>query len=157
MCMAIDAAMMMVNKSVDFARDKNDPRYYLDFMKLHKLLYLAQCCMLARSNKPLFKETITAHMCGPYIEGISAIPAKCGFGAIKERLDERQFWPVSSGNREIIELVLEQFCDMSTEALTDMTKKSTAYSRYANEVTEINKPRISKAAMKQTGIELMDS
>ena len=46
MCFAIDAAMDMVNMSIELVEETGDSSYYMNSMKLHKLLYLSQCAML---------------------------------------------------------------------------------------------------------------
>ena len=38
---SIDVAVNILDKSIE--RGKEDPSYYMDFVKLHKLLYLGQC------------------------------------------------------------------------------------------------------------------
>ena len=62
-----DVAMKMVNHSIELKKKYGNDAYYMDFVKLHKLMYLAQCAMLANYGRPLFEEQITAYGCGPYV------------------------------------------------------------------------------------------
>ena len=70
MCRAADVAMTMVNRSIELADKTKNTGYYMDLVKLHNLLYLAQCDMLVNYGRPMFVEQITAHQCGPYVEGL---------------------------------------------------------------------------------------
>lgn len=74
MCKVADVARVMVNHSIDYAYNKNDPRYYIDFYKLHKLLYYAQGYMLTHYKQYLFEEDIEARECGPYIPALISLP-----------------------------------------------------------------------------------
>ena len=103
MCKVADAAMAMVNRSIKLAQDYGDESYYMDFVKLHKLLYLAQCSMLAQYGRTMFDEKITAHHCGPYVEGIHFIPRMRGFGQINVPFSEMKFVRPSYRRMKIIE------------------------------------------------------
>ncbi len=84
MCRPADIAITFVNMSIEEWKQSGNSCYLMDFMKLHKLMYLGQCYMLARYNRPLFDGEITAHFCGPYIEGINFVQGSRGFGLIKK-------------------------------------------------------------------------
>ena len=46
---SVDVAVDMLDKSIE--RGKKDPNYYMDYVKLHKLLYLAQCYLSFKYQK----------------------------------------------------------------------------------------------------------
>ena len=114
MCKVADVAMTMVNRSIELAQSTGDENYYMDFVKLHKLLYLGQCAMLSTYDQLLFEEQISAHRCGPYVEGIHFVPGTQGFGKI-----------------------------------IDYTRELEPYRAVEDEITEENKPVISRGLMRQ--------
>lgn len=122
MCKVADAAMTMVNKSIELA--KTNESFYMDFVKLHKLLYLAQCRMLEQYGRTMFDERITARQCGPYIEGLHFIPSKRDFGEIKIPFSDNEFVQPSYRRMKVIEQVLEEFGKLSTDELIQYTKES---------------------------------
>lgn len=141
MCKVADAAMTMVNKSIELAQANES--FYMDFVKLHKLLYLAQCRMLEQYGRTMFDERITAHQCGPYIEGLHFVPHKRGFDEIKVPFAKHEFVPPSYRRMKVIEQVLEEFGEFSTEGLIQYTKETLAYCAVADKIEEHVKPEIS--------------
>lgn len=122
MCRAADAAMAMVNRSIELVHETEDASYYLDFVKLHKLLYLAQCSMLEQYGQTMFDEKITLRQCGPYIDGIRFVPRRCGFGRITNLFSDEDFVRPSYWRMKIINQVLEEFGGYSTDDLIQLTK-----------------------------------
>lgn len=149
MCFAIDAAMDMVNMSIELAEKTEDSRYYMDSMKLHKLLYLSQCAMLKTHKRSLFRDKIWAYRCGPYVDGIKSIPAKRGFGLIKNRFSREadDFVPPSVARRDILNRTLEEFGKKSTEELIQLTKNSTPYLKARRESAQTKDPEITRESM----------
>jgi uncharacterized phage-associated protein len=143
MCRAADIAIAMVNGSIEKARTTGDSRYYMDYVKLHKLMYLGQCYMLGRYGRKLFRDTITAHYCGPYIEGIPFIQGSRGFGLIKVPYDEEEFLAPTIFGQATIEWVLKEHGTKSTEELIDFTKDTFAYIEAVGSLTDDHKPTIS--------------
>lgn len=148
MCKVADAAMAMINRSIALAQE--DESFYMDFIKLHKLLYLAQCSMLNQYNRQMFDERITAHQCGPYIEGLHFIPHKRGFGEMKLPFTENEFVRPSYRRMKVIEQILEEFGRLTTEELIQYTKDSPAYCAVADKIKEHTRPEISLESMRQS-------
>lgn len=153
MCRAADAAMAMVNRSIELARKTRDESYYMDFVKLHKLLYLAQCEMLARYGRLLFEDRITAHQCGPYVEGIHFIPGECGFGQIRNPFDAIDFVKPSYRQMEVIDATLESYGTLRTEELIEYTRNTLPYCAVADKITESYRPQISRTLMSQMALQ----
>ena len=147
MCRAADVAMTMVNRSIALAHKTGNAGYYMDLVKLHKLLYLAQCYMLVNYGRPMFVEQITAHQCGPYVEGIHFVARKRGFDKITYPFSELDFVPPSYRRLEEIDAVLEGFGTWSTAELVQYTKETPAYSAVADAITDEYKPLISQQSM----------
>ena len=148
-CKVADVAMTMVNRSIELAQSTGDENYYMDFVKLHKLLYLGQCAMLSTYDQLLFEEQISAHRCGPYVEGIHFVPGTRGFGKITVPFRESEFVFPSYWRQEIIDQVLKSFGTFSTEELIDYTRELEPYRAVEDEITEENKPVISRGLMRQ--------
>lgn len=149
MCCSLDAGMAMVNLSIDLAMAEGDPRYYMDSMKLHKLLYLSQCDMLQTYGRRLFADKITAHNCGPYVDGIRSIPAKRGFGLLKERFDEADgFVPPSVARLDILERVLKLHGKKTADQLSAFTQMTGPYQKVKDLITSEHKPEITLDSMK---------
>lgn len=144
MCCARDAAMAMVNMSIDMAEENGEPRYYMDSIKLHKLLYLSQCAMLEVHGYTMFRNDITAHRCGPYVEGIKGIPASRGFGPIKERFDPEKddFVYPSMARLDILDQTLQSYGTMTTDELIQYTKNSAPYRNAMQRAEGDSKPPI---------------
>ena len=153
MCKAADAAMAMVNLSIEMVKECGDESYYMDFVKLHKLLYLAQCSMLAQYGQTMYDEKVTAHQCGPYVEGIHFIPHERGFGRIESPFDERAFVRPSYRRMKVIRQILEAFGGESTEDLIQRTKETLAYCAVADLIGEHDEPEILPALMRQNVIQ----
>lgn len=150
MCKVADAAMVMVNRSIELALKCEDESYLMDFVKLHKLLYLAQCSMLNQYGCTMFDEKITAHQCGPYVEGIHFVPHMRGFGKIVFPFDERNFVRLSYRRMKIIKQVLDEFGKFSTEDLIQFTKETPAYCAVADEIGEHYRPEIPPELISQS-------
>ena len=112
MCKSIDVAIAMVNRSIDLADDGKHPEYYMDFVKLHKLMYAGCCYLRAKYDMALFEEKVSVHHCGPLVDGLSQIPGICGFDLIREPLNPADFgtidMPLSYFRKEAIEKTLEK-------------------------------------------------
>lgn len=150
MCKVADAAMAMVNRSIELVRETGDKSYYMDFVKLHKLLYLAQCSMLAQYGQPMFDEKITAHQCGPYVEDIHFIPRYRGFGEITKPFSKSEYVRPSYRRMKVIEQVLGEFGRNSTEELILYTKETAPYCTVADEIEGDCRPEISQEQMLQS-------
>lgn len=134
MCKARDVAVVMINKSIDLAKEKNDDRYFMDFVKLHKLLYLGQCFILSRYGMRLFEDSISAHRCGPYVDGIGFIPAEYGFETLKEKITKSRngmpFLPISYSRAETVDFILGKYGTRTTDEIVLITKGTSAYAAY---------------------------
>ncbi len=158
MCKVRDAAAAMLNKSIDLAAKEDNPAYYMDFIKLHKLLFLAQCFILGKYNMPLFEETIYARKCGPYVDGIGFIPGKRGFGKITEKIvadqDEIPFLPISYTREQAIDYILKKYGTLNTDEVVAITKKTSAYQEYVDRYEQALP--ITECQMAKTGLILFE-
>lgn len=128
MAKSIDVAVKLLEESIKLG--KNDPRYYMDFVKLHKLMYLGYCSLSYLYNLELFEESITANNDGPYIAGLNAVPAFCGFGKIVSVADLKEYkltLPLSFSRNEICELILKQYGMFDTNEVVNISKNTFAY------------------------------
>lgn len=134
MCMARDVAVAMINRSISLAEEKNDRRYLMDFVKLHKLLYLGQCYILSQYDMCLFEDEISAHHCGPYVEGIGFVPAEHGFGLLESKIEKIEngipFLPISYTRSETVDFVLKKFGTKTTDEVVEIAKETVAYKLY---------------------------
>lgn len=153
MCKARDVAMAMIKKSIILAKENEDDRYLMDFVKLHKLMFLGQCYILYYYDIELFQESISAHSCGPYVDGINFIPATYGFSEIKDSKNqdgyEPMFLPLSLTRGETVDIILEKYGTLTTKEIVTKVKETYAYKVYEGNYE--SKPIISCEAMKTTG------
>lgn len=156
MCKARDVAMTMIKKSIILAKENNNDKYLMDFVKLHKLMFLGQCYILYYYGIELFQESISAHSCGPYVNGISFIPATYGFSEIRETKNkdghEPMYLPLSLTRDETVDIILEKFGTLSTKDIVAKAKDTFAYKIYEGNYD--SKPIISYDAMKTAGEDL---
>lgn len=150
MCKVADAAMAMINRSIELACATGDESYYMDFVKLHKQLYIAQCSMLAQYGQPMFEEKVTAHQCGPYVEDLYFVPRLRGFGRIEVPFSKSEFVRPSYRRMKVIEQVLEEYGRESTEELIQYTKNTPAYLIAAEEIEGDYRPEITPELMQST-------
>lgn len=125
MCKVRDAAMHMVNASVDLAH--LDEQYYIDFYKLHKLMYYAQGYMITKYHRKLFVESIEAHSCGPFIPALLSLHT--GFNRITAKYPENEIFPLTGTRIEAINYVLERYGNLSTDELIHLSKDTNPYKR----------------------------
>ena len=158
MCKVRDVALSMLKKSIDVATTKNDRRYLMDYVKLHKMLYLGQCMLLGKYDLRLFEEPINAHNCGPYIEdALNFIFNNYGTELI-ERLeyDDGQR-PVVLDlpylRNEIVDFLIEKYGHFSTADMVAFTKRTDAYMCYKGSYDQ--HPVISQDEMKAVGKRLI--
>lgn len=125
---SVDIAVNILDKSIE--RGNEDPSYYMDFVKLHKLLYLGQCYLSFKYEMDLFKDKITATDDGPYVDGLKLIPVICGFDEIKT-MDEfkqcKMTLPLTFSRDETVDYILDKFGKYSTEEIVKFTKDTIGY------------------------------
>lgn len=144
---SIDVAVNILDKSIE--RGKEDSSYYMDFVKLHKLLYLGQCYLSFKYEMDLFNDKITANDDGPYVDGLKLIPAICGFDEIKT-MDEfklcKMTLPLTLSMDETVDYILNKFGKYSTDEIVRLTKDTIGYQEVYDKScnNEINKELIIK-------------
>lgn len=157
MCKVRDVALAVLQKSIKLASERKSAQYYMDYVKLHKILYLGQCLVLSQYGITLFNENISAHHCGPYIEEeLDFITAAYGFEPIRTLVDrkghEPVFLPLPALRNEIVDNLLDKVGAETTETIVKMTKNTTAYLKHKEDLDD--KPIITIEDMTQVGKEL---
>ena len=156
MCKSIDVAIAMVNRSIDLADDGKHPEYYMDFVKLHKLMYAGCCYLRAKYDMALFEEKVSVHHCGPLVDGLSQIPGICGFDLIREPLNPADFgtidMPLSYFRKEAIEKTLEKYGSCTTDQIVAIVKNTQAYSKYRH--LRDSHPPLDRRSIAEAGLEL---
>ena len=158
---SIDIAVHLLKKSIKLGQ--NDSNYYMDFIKLHKLMFLAQCYLNFEYNLDLFDDKITANDDGPYVDGLNSVPAICGFDIIKN-IDDlmvhlhhimpchlAHILPLPLLRGETLDLILDVFGKCDTYEIVKISKNTTAsqhcYSKAHNNV-------INQEILRKTGQEI---
>ena len=93
---------------------------YISNLKLQKLLYYAQGCFLAATDKPLFNDDIVAWQHGPVVESVYHEYKRNGAGGISydEDFDSSAF---SQEENELLTEVYDVFGQYSAWKLRNMT------------------------------------
>lgn len=123
-----DAAMFIVNCTVGRAIETGNEAWYIDFVQLHKLLYLAQCEMMRQYGQPLFRGTILACPGGPYVNGISFVARQKGFGKIMVPFMEQEFVRPSYRRVKVVKQILDEYGRKGVQELCLLTKNTKVYS-----------------------------
>lgn len=152
MCMVADAAMTMVNKAIDLAEKTGDRSYYLDYIAVHKLLFLCQHKMLHDFGVPMFEEEIHARNCGPYIDGMNFLTVKRDVLEITKRFEKDEIVPITYIAEKVMDAVLGKYCYLSTEDIVKTVKDNVLYKSAIekDEFLKGGKPLISKDEMKES-------
>lgn len=156
MAKSLDVAVAFLEKSIELG--KKDSRYYMDFVKLHKLMYLGQCFISSKFDMDLFEEDIIADPSGPIVNGLEWIPACCGFAGIYDitKLKGKVLdMPLSYFKDKTVNFILEEYGKLSTEELVKLTKNTLAYNMYVPCIKKNDaSPIIQKRYMKKSGNEI---
>ena len=147
MCFAVDAAMTLANLSIDKAKKLSDRRYLTDFVKLQKELFFAQCFALRNYGYPLFHENITAHYCGPCVDGLQSLVRWCGISQIEKPFPREMIAELSPMRRDALSWVVDTLGSYSMSELISAAKKTSAYQSVASQITDTYKPVISTEGM----------
>jgi len=127
----IDVAIALLEKSIQ--RAKEDHRYYMDFVKLHKLIFLGQCYHRYIWDMNLVREDIIIREDGPYIKGLNTVVAYCGFGKIDDICKLKRkvglYFPMTTLRDETCDFILDNFGMLSTMDLVKLTKKTESYKK----------------------------
>lgn len=129
MCKAVDVAKWFL------ARNKYDYDFgctdeLISNLKLQKLLYYAQGCVLALTDKPLFEEDIVAWEHGPVVPEIYHLYKSNGKDGIpfNEQFDESS---IDQETQNILESVYNEFAQYSAWKLRNMTHEETPWQETA--------------------------
>lgn len=128
MCKVIDAAMTLVNYSIDKRDETGNDSYYVDFYKLHKLLYYAQGYMLAKEGIQLFEEDIEAHNCGPLIPEVGELAGQ--FDSITKRFFNNNIFALTPDRINVIKFIVNKIGFYTKEKLVNMSKQGSLYKYY---------------------------
>lgn len=147
MCKVADAAKHMINRSIELAQQERNQNYFVNFYKLHKLLYYAQGYMLVHNNTHLFEEEIEAHSCGPFIPKI--LDLSIGYNDILTKFDTIEICPITEDRIEAINHTLQKYGYWSKDELVNKSKQSTPYRQFFAEGRRNIIPRDAMARFKQ--------
>lgn len=151
---SIDVAIALLTKSIE--RGKEDKRYYMDYVKLHKLIFLGQCFHRYVWDMDLVDDSILISDSGFYINGLNAVVAYCGFGEIKdvEELKNKQgfYLPMTLLRDETCDFILDNFGTLTTMELVKLTKRLDIYQRMIG----CNNNVISSDAIYKTGTDIFE-
>ena len=125
MCRIADIAKYSISKAIDLKNILGDEKYYMDFYKLNKLLYLAQGLMLKQYDKCLFKEDIYAYTCGPYIQELEFIFKDWEYEPITTKYPYEIELPQSI--KEFLDNIIEKYGRYNKRELGITTKKQTPW------------------------------
>lgn len=158
MCKVRDVALVFLEKSFDLCCRQQNPEYLMDYIKLHKMLYLGQCMVLAKHDMTLFDEPIFAHNCGPYVENeLDFIVARYGFGVIENLADKNDQRPVILQlpylRNEVVNELFQKYGTMTTAEVVKKTKETVAYAVHSDNLS--NHPEIQREDMKSVGRALL--
>lgn len=150
--MAIDAAIYISNKIIDIYNE-GKKEYQVDFFKIHKLLYIAQGIMLSEYGYPLFKESIRAHKCGAYIEGLDNFYERVGTDNITEKISDKYSDIITElitpERKSVLDYVAHKYGRINRNDLISLTKKHSIYiEAFEKEKSNGPKPEMDKSALK---------
>lgn len=128
MCKVADAAKHMINSSIELVQQHQNQNYYINFYKLHKLLYFAQGYMLGHYNSHLFEEDIEAHSCGPFIPKI--LDLAIGYNDILKKFDRIEICPITEDRIEAINHTLQVYGYWSKDELVNRSKQTAPYCQF---------------------------
>lgn len=133
MCMAIDAAIQIINKVLELKTTVN-AQYNIDIFKIHKMLYYAQGLMLAEYDERLFCEPVYADISGPYIGGLDTLYLLTGEKEIVKEIDlpsvyetEGASIALTDNRRRILNFIAEKFGIQERNEVIFETKKQPPY------------------------------
>lgn len=150
MCTVRDAAIYIANEIIDLCNgDAEDAeKYTVDFYKVHKLLYYAQGLMLVKYNKPMFKNEISAHVCGVCIDGMDDFYAIVGSEEIKQKILNRISIPITPDRQHVLKYIAKNFGKTDRDELIHNTKEHEIYNDVKDKITDDCKPIISQETIK---------
>lgn len=153
MAKSLEVAVDFLRKSIE--RGKEEPKYYMDFVKLHKLMYLGQCFINYHYGINLFEETIMAMDDGPRIDGIELVVGKCGFGEIKNIEDLERYLPfaLSMLRQETVDYILNTYGQYSTDEMVKVVKNTKGWKLSYNDKSP---NEIEYKLINETGKELFE-
>lgn len=99
---------------------------YISNLKLQKLLYYAQGCFLAVTDKPLFSDEIVAWQHGPVVECVYHEYKANGANGI-HFTDDFDFSEFTDQENELLKEVYDTFGQYSAWKLRDMTHSETPW------------------------------
>lgn len=119
MTKVIDAAIYLTNKVIELS--ENDPKYSVDFIKTHKMLYIAQGIMLAKYNKSLFDEVIFAQEDGPWVDGLTDFYKMVGLEKIEHKIEEKNILGLTPFRIMVLNYVVLEYGHYTRDELVTTT------------------------------------
>ena len=129
---AYTVALGMVKLSVQRSERSDDGRYLIDYTKLHKLLYYAQCFSLAKYGSPLFYEDVVRQDSGPWVEELSRFYGNFGLGEYTAgHMAGVRMPEFSKREKDALLSVIASLGRMSSEELAWKAKQSAPFQKKA--------------------------
>lgn len=155
---AKDIAMALLEKSIALANREHEPAYYMNFVKLHKLMYLAKCYSLSKYGETLFHGQITAHRCGPYVEDLKFLSGLYGFGDIPSLKPQNgsvpPHLPLLFLQEQIVDDILRLYGHCSAPEIVEIAKGTYGYRKHQADASARKRPVITEQEMRTSGKEL---
>lgn len=132
-----------INKAVDMVKLSGQEDFYLNFSKLHSLMFIAQCYSWVEWDKPLFRGDAIVRPDGINIDGLCGFTSNSfGDDYFKYKVNESRYGTSTSLNDvqdSIIESVLLMYGRRSAMELAWMTKATRSWQnnkQYINDLKE---------------------
>ena len=147
---AYTVALGMVKLSVQQSERSDDGRYLIDYTKLHKLLYYAQCFSLAKYGSPLFYEDVVRQDSGPWVEELSRFYGNFGLGEYTAgHMAGVRMPEFSKREKDALLSVIASLGRMSSEELAWKAKQSAPFQKKARFGSVLSKEDMRACALSE--------
>lgn len=150
-------ATKFINKSIDMVKFSGQEEFYLNFSKLHSLMFIAQCYSLVEWDKPLFRGDAIARQDGINISGLCGFTSNSfGDDYFKYKVNESKYGTSTSLNDvqdSIIESILLMYGRRNAMELAWMTKATRSWQHNKQYVDDLDSPVVNYSYMVMDGEE----
>ncbi len=150
-------ATKFINKAIDMVKFSGQEDFYLNFSKLHSLMFIAQCYSLAEWDRPLFRGDAIARPDGINIDGLCGFTSNSfGDELFKYKVNESRYGTSTSLNDvqdSIIESVLLMYGRYNAIELAWMTKSTRSWQKNQQYVNDLDSPVVNYSYLIMDGEE----